>query len=472
MPRDKDFKRHVRHRMSKTGERYTTARDAVRPSGLQLEGWELRGRGAYEWAFEGDGTLFLQRVDGEEKGAFGSLSARVPAAALVGRRLLLHGLVRAEGVEVHAGLFMAMLDAEQGFLSLDDLQDRPLRGTFDWRPVEVVLDVPAESATIFAGPVLRGAGRLWVRDLRLEIAKGEVPTTRDPLPDGWGLITGRESYRLTTEPAEKPYSRVTLLRSVTKPGPTGGNIVRPVLAERYRGHRVRLRAALRGESVERSAGLWMNVGVPGGRALRDNMMEDRPFRGTFDWSIAEIVLDVAEAAETIACGANLQGSGALWIADPELEIVEGSVPPTRPALGWTLEADRSDAYALSRSVTEQATGAWSDVWVLRSAGDPGAGSGVLSRRVPARFFDGGSARLRARVSGYALSLPAELWIRVECAARFVLGTAPSPSGTFDWTVTTAVAEVPHDATAIAYGLRLPGAGTLRVTDVSLDRGAP
>src|SRR6266702_153271 len=73
-----------------------------------------------------------------------------------------HKWMRIDGVDTHL---------------LDNMEDRPIQGTTDWRTYEVVLDVPEQSQAIAFGCLLVGKGQLWLSDIRLEEVGPDVPTT-------------------------------------------------------------------------------------------------------------------------------------------------------------------------------------------------------------------------------------------------------------------------------------------------------
>ncbi len=50
------------------------------------------------------------------------------------------------------------------YLSFDNMQDRPIKGTTDWTERSVVLDVPQGSSSINFGILLSGGGQVWVDD--------------------------------------------------------------------------------------------------------------------------------------------------------------------------------------------------------------------------------------------------------------------------------------------------------------------
>ena len=62
-------------------------------------------------------------------------------------------------------------------LAFDNMQNRPLRGSFDWRRVEVVLDVPSEASAVAFGLLLTGRGAVRMSHLGLEVVDQSVSVT-------------------------------------------------------------------------------------------------------------------------------------------------------------------------------------------------------------------------------------------------------------------------------------------------------
>jgi hypothetical protein len=93
-----------------------------------------------------------------------------------GKRLTLSGSVKAEGVAYRAGLFLGIPGPNE-MLSLDEMVDRPIQGTQDWKRYEVSITVPEESEFITFGLLLYGKGQAWLVDVRLEVEEldGSTP---------------------------------------------------------------------------------------------------------------------------------------------------------------------------------------------------------------------------------------------------------------------------------------------------------
>ena len=62
-------------------------------------------------------------------------------------------------------------------LAFDNMQDRAIKGTTDWKKYEIVLDVPENSEMVAFGLLLSGKGQVWMDDLQFEVVGKDVPTT-------------------------------------------------------------------------------------------------------------------------------------------------------------------------------------------------------------------------------------------------------------------------------------------------------
>jgi hypothetical protein len=120
------------------------------------------------------------KADGE---GFGALMQSFSADSYLRKRVRFSGYVKSENVTRWAGLWMRVNSkSSPEYLTFDNMQDRPIKGTTGWRSYEVILDVPAEAATISLGLVLDGPGRVWLNNVTVDIVGGNVP------------VTGRSAY--------------------------------------------------------------------------------------------------------------------------------------------------------------------------------------------------------------------------------------------------------------------------------------
>lgn len=109
-----------------------------------------------------------------------------------------------------------------------------------------------------------------------------------------------------------------------------GTLMQAFKSDDYRGKRLRLSGWLKTKDVEDWAGIWMRVDGP--ETMEDSLafdnMQDRPIKGTTDWSKYEIVLDISDLSEAIAFGTLLSGSGTIWMDNFKFEVVGRDVPTT------------------------------------------------------------------------------------------------------------------------------------------------
>lgn len=106
----------------------------------------------------------------------GVLSQSFDAAMYRGRRLRYSAYLKFDHVKRQAGLWMWVVGGNH-VLTSDFMDDRILKGDSDWRPCEIVLDIPKNAERIVYGARLWGPGEIWVNGMRLEVVGKDVPIT-------------------------------------------------------------------------------------------------------------------------------------------------------------------------------------------------------------------------------------------------------------------------------------------------------
>jgi RNA polymerase sigma factor (sigma-70 family) len=165
------------------------------------EGYELTRDEAVKHAGRAGGAL---RSTDDRADGFGTFTQGFRAERYRGKRLRVSAFARTEGVEGWAGLWVRVDGKDKGGLAFDNMQDRPIRGTADWRKCEVVLDVPEEAQDIFFGFLLAGKGQAWVDDFAFELVGKDVAATGLKLeptdkPDGPAADLPKEPTNLDFE---------------------------------------------------------------------------------------------------------------------------------------------------------------------------------------------------------------------------------------------------------------------------------
>jgi hypothetical protein len=106
---------------------------------------------------------------------FGTLMQNFPAGTYAGHRLQFTAFVRTQGVQDWAGLWVR-IDSKE-FSKLANMQDRPIKGTTDWKHYGITLDVPPTAKRIAFGLWLAGTGTVWMNRLELKTLGVEGPGT-------------------------------------------------------------------------------------------------------------------------------------------------------------------------------------------------------------------------------------------------------------------------------------------------------
>jgi hypothetical protein len=205
VPQHKDLKRLVRTRMAETGENYTQALTALL-SETTLDplpdGWYMSGTRAEQYdaglpsrasAYNGKRVIQLRFRAAEPPGGFGTVMQSINAERYLGRRVRFSTMIQGHEITEWAGIWLRV-DGANGVRTLDNMQDRSLRGTAAWTEVANVLDVAEDATSVHFGVLLAGAGAVDLAEPRFEVVGLDVPVTRTgrkPLaPEPQGLDFG------------------------------------------------------------------------------------------------------------------------------------------------------------------------------------------------------------------------------------------------------------------------------------------
>jgi hypothetical protein len=151
-------------------------------------GWYLAGSkpqayqsGVNDAQYNGHRVAFLKSVVPTPDG-FGTLMQDFRADDYAGKRVRFSAMLKADNVTNWAGLWMR-IDKANGAssapktLAFDNMQDRPVKGTEDWKSYQVVLDVPNDATGVFFGVLLTGPGDVMMTDVKIETVGLDVETT-------------------------------------------------------------------------------------------------------------------------------------------------------------------------------------------------------------------------------------------------------------------------------------------------------
>lgn len=149
------------------------------------------GKLAANWGGGGAGYILVRDTDEKHSGTasgritkqstsgnFGTFTQMFVADQYKGKRVRLSGVLKTKEAN-KAGLWMRIDGPEDSPLGFDNMSNRAVEGTTDWKEYQVVLDVPENATHIALGFLLIGDGTAWGDDLKLEVVGnvGEGPET-------------------------------------------------------------------------------------------------------------------------------------------------------------------------------------------------------------------------------------------------------------------------------------------------------
>lgn len=154
------------------------------PGGPPPGWWYIQHAGppSFEFAIDdkvakdGKQSLRIKRTGAEP---FGLVLQGVRANRFRGKRVRLSAFLRLDNVEAYgtgpladmSGAVLMLRSQGTGPMVLDDMRDRPLRGTKPWTEVSVEIDVPATATVVEFGATLSGSGTLWADAFALEVVE-------------------------------------------------------------------------------------------------------------------------------------------------------------------------------------------------------------------------------------------------------------------------------------------------------------
>jgi hypothetical protein len=126
---------------------------------------------------DGKNVLTIKSTENKIDG-FGTLMQYFLPDKYLGKRIRMTGYMKSADVKSWAG-FWLRVDQENSkkSLSFDNMQDRAIKGTTEWKKYEIVLDVPLNASNIAFGALLDNTGQIWFEKLNFEIVDNSVPTT-------------------------------------------------------------------------------------------------------------------------------------------------------------------------------------------------------------------------------------------------------------------------------------------------------
>ena len=148
------------------------------------KGWFVAGSKPTEYEAGQDKSVFQNgqisaflKSKEPKNNEFGTLMQYISSENYIGKRLRMTGYIKSESVEGWSGMWMRV-DGENGKqLGFDNMQERAIKGTTDWKKYEIVLDVTPGSKGLGYGILLNGKGKVWFDNIKIEEVEKTIPAT-------------------------------------------------------------------------------------------------------------------------------------------------------------------------------------------------------------------------------------------------------------------------------------------------------
>jgi hypothetical protein len=133
----------------------------------------------------------------------------------------------------------------------------------------------------------------------------------------WKMIGPRTTHQSGVVPASQEGRSSAFLRSTHASPSVVATLRQTIKADDYRGKLLRFSGEVKVEQVEQQAGLYIRTNGRDERLRSENMVQ-----GTHDWRRHAATLAIPEDALFIRFGLVLSGTGQIWLANAQLEVIE------------------------------------------------------------------------------------------------------------------------------------------------------
>jgi len=142
-----------------------------------------------QFSNQGQKSAFIESIDKQSSG-FCTLMQSFRNNDYINKRIKMTSYVKTEGTIDTARMWVRIDDFDQKIADdFDNMDDRPITGTNDWKKCEIIFDVPSSKCTILFGMILSGDGKIWLDNVSFEIVDKSTKKTASslnrPLPPNY-----------------------------------------------------------------------------------------------------------------------------------------------------------------------------------------------------------------------------------------------------------------------------------------------
>ncbi|WP_444995358.1 hypothetical protein [Aliikangiella sp. IMCC44359] len=122
----------------------------------------------------GKSAFIESKVDSPE--GFSTMMQNASVADYKGKRIKMSTYVSTENVKNWSGVWLR-IDKGSDSVAFDNMGNRGISGTNDWKQYSIVLDVPESATSMSFSGLIFGEGKIWFDKFDFEVVDKSVPVT-------------------------------------------------------------------------------------------------------------------------------------------------------------------------------------------------------------------------------------------------------------------------------------------------------
>ncbi|MDF9801146.1 hypothetical protein OKW21_006409 [Catalinimonas alkaloidigena] len=145
--------------------------------------WYKNGDKAYAYDFitqniEKKQVLHLRSNQESVKG-WGTIMKNISSKPFKGRKVKFTASVKTEDIKGWVGLWMRVADSQTNEIyAYENMIRHAIKNTQDWKDYSITLEVDPDSDIISYGILLNEAGKVWMKDTKIEVFTGVAPAIK------------------------------------------------------------------------------------------------------------------------------------------------------------------------------------------------------------------------------------------------------------------------------------------------------
>jgi hypothetical protein len=141
-----------------------------KPTTRSSDSWFPAGSHPRQYTMEtNDGISMIKYTSTEAPAGFGTYMKMHAPGEWSGKRLKMTGMIRTENAEGWVGMWSRVDGPNDEPLDFDNMHDRPIIGTSDWKKYEIITNVPKNAKAIAYGVLVNGKGTAYFKDIKFEV---------------------------------------------------------------------------------------------------------------------------------------------------------------------------------------------------------------------------------------------------------------------------------------------------------------